>query len=693
MGIQTQSALIVALVCLVFTISFAVKNWETKRKIYYAFALLSFSVFLWKSGFFLYSITGNTLFEKIYFLGYFFLPPFSLYFTLHLLLEKDKGLWKIFRSSLGISFVLFILVFTHLFKKSVWEVTSLLYLLSMLTLCFYNIFLRFGSTSSAVERTRLQYLLIGGGLTISLGSADLITSFNVSFPSLGNMAIALYVYFISLAIINYRLLDLYEIMGKILISGSLILIISAIYVSMIIWTGGQTILSIFNTFIASFLILVFFEPVKVLLEKMTNNLFFRQKSEFKNGLVLLAAKLADAMNQDQLIGVVLKTLKAYHRISGSSIYLLDKESGNYLLKDKFSRDGNNNEIGSIQNANFISHIQSSKNPLLLDELEREIWEDPRSLKISELRPFSHALEDMNCQVSIPLVSQSRVIGFLNLKSEGSLESFSRDEIDLLIRVADQLALSLERVKIYEKIREKERLIALGEMAAGLAHEIRNPLGAIKGASQYLLPDINQSDASDLFAVINEEVDRLNRVVSRFLDYASPFSLNLQNSNINEIVSKSIGLISREHFPDNIEIDTDLNWELPEVEIDQDQLKQVFLNLILNGIQAMPSGGKLKITTSLMQNDNLLNDIGGVEKTQNNINFIQIKFEDSGEGIPSKDLGNIFTPFFTTKEEGVGLGLAISNRIMEAHGGDIKVVSQVDKGSQFCLLVPLHKKAG
>jgi signal transduction histidine kinase len=483
-------------------------------------------------------------------------------------------------------------------------------------------------------------------------------------------------------------------MGKILVYATLILIISVIYGSLILWTGGQTALLTFNTFVASFLVLILFEPVKLLAERMTNRLFFKQKSEFKRDLDFLKEKLADAINQDQLIKVVLNTFQSSHRISGSSIYFLDQESGDYFLKGKLSEDSENSEADSMRDRFFINRIQNLRTPLLLDELEREIWEDPRSSKVSELKQLSRALAEMDCQVSIPLVSQSRVIGLLNLKSGKSLESFSRDEIDLLIRVADWITLSLEKVEVYEKMKEKERLIALGEMATGLAHEIRNPLGAIKGASQYLLPDMAQSDAPDLLKVINEEVNRLNRVVSRFLDYASPFSLNLQKSSVNEIVTRSVDLIAREDLPDNIEIERNLARELPEVEIDQDQLKQVFLNLILNGIQAMPAGGILKISTYWILNDrNLAISSGkfGVKGEAGQDEFIQVKFEDNGEGIPAKDLRRIFSPFFTTKERGVGLGLAISRRIMEAHGGDIRVTSEIGKGSQFYLSIPIKKR--
>ncbi len=693
-NIKTQSALIAAIICFFLAVSFIIKTRGMKRKVYYAFIYLNINIFIWELAFFLYAVTGEKLFNKIFYLAYSFLPPAVLYFTLHLLMEKDKGVWKIFKSTLGATFILIILLFSPLFQDRFWGIVYLLYLISVLSFSFYKIYLKYNYTSSAAERTRLNYLLIGGGFMLFFGSTNLLPYLGISFPPSGNIVLALYIYFVSLLIINYRLLDLYEMMGKILVSGALILIISTIYGSMILWTGNQTALLIFNTFIASLLVLILFEPIKSLVEKMTNNFFFKQQSDFKRDLNFLKVRLADVISQDQLIKSVLESLKTSHRISGGSIYLLDRETDDYILKDKFCKDKKKSQLTHIRDKSFIDHIQYRNTPLLLDELEREMWEDSLTTKVSELKQLSKILLDMNCQVSIPLISQSRIIGLLNLKSEKSLESFSRDEIDLLIQLADQIALSLTKVEVYEKMKDKDRLIALGEMAAGLAHEIRNPLGSIKGASQYLIPDINQSDAQDLLKVINDEVDRLNRVVSKFLDYAGPFRLNLQNSDINEILAKSSDLVSQKNMPANIKIEMNLGNNLPEVEIDRDQIQQVCLNLILNGIQAMPTGGTLTISTCLVQNDKNLtmaNDkIDPAVRVAEN-QFIQLKFEDIGEGIPPKDLKNIFTPFFTSKEGGVGLGLAISNRIIEAHGGSIKVISQIGKGSQFLVIIPLKKK--
>jgi signal transduction histidine kinase len=212
------------------------------------------------------------------------------------------------------------------------------------------------------------------------------------------------------------------------------------------------------------------------------------------------------------------------------------------------------------------------------------------------------------------------------------------------------------------------------MAAGLAHEIRNPLAGVKGAAQYLESEELEAEAKEMLQVIVDEVDRLDIVVSQFLDYARPFELTLRPDHVNAIVAHAVALVRAQGLPAGVEVDEDLAGDLPRVPIDAARLSQVVLNLVRNALQAMPNGGRLSVRTRL-------------KPGRGTLPAIEIAVQDSGEGIAPDDLDNVFIPFFTTKYEGTGLGLPLCQRIVEAHGGELEVSSKTGVGSTF--FVRLH----
>ncbi len=216
--------------------------------------------------------------------------------------------------------------------------------------------------------------------------------------------------------------------------------------------------------------------------------------------------------------------------------------------------------------------------------------------------------------------------------------------------------------------EREKALLLEKMAPVLAHEIRNPLGSIKGAAQYLRSEVEVEEQRKLLDVIIEEVNRLNRVVSQFLNYARPYSPDLKPRPINSVIEKAMAVIEADSLSDRIHVQMELHPHLPPVPMDQEQIHQVILNIALNAIEAMPDGGTLTIRTSRIGSDT--GDAVG------------ISIRDTGHGIRRETIKQIFTPFFTTKERGVGLGLAVCQRIIRNHGGKIRVKSIPGQGTIF-----------
>jgi len=216
--------------------------------------------------------------------------------------------------------------------------------------------------------------------------------------------------------------------------------------------------------------------------------------------------------------------------------------------------------------------------------------------------------------------------------------------------------------------ERKDFSILEEMSTGFAHEIRNPLGSIKGAAQYLKTESDTPGNSKLLDIIIEETDRLNAAVSQFLNYAKPRLMNIEKQDINIIIRKVVSLIKTTNLPKGVIIEENLASDLPLVKVDGEQMIQVFLNLALNGIEAMPDGGTLSFSSSKSKDD-------GRRK-------VEITVHDTGRGVETGDAKAIFKPFYTTKKKGTGLGLPICQRIVKDHGGSLHVESLPGKGTMF-----------
>jgi signal transduction histidine kinase len=231
-----------------------------------------------------------------------------------------------------------------------------------------------------------------------------------------------------------------------------------------------------------------------------------------------------------------------------------------------------------------------------------------------------------------------------------------------------------------QLRRADRLSALGQLSAGLAHEIRNPLGAIKGAVEILQEDYPTGHPkAEFYAILLKEVERLNDVLTNFLSFARPVTPHLAPLDVRSVLTALEGLTSGQARAHRVQIFTSFHEGPSRVMADETLLKQAFLNIMLNAVEAMPSGGDLAISTRLSP----------AGATGDRPEWVEVVFDDTGPGIREGDLGRIFDPFFTTKRDGTGLGLAITHRIIENHDGTIRVTSQGGKGTTFVVTLPLE----
>ena len=273
--------------------------------------------------------------------------------------------------------------------------------------------------------------------------------------------------------------------------------------------------------------------------------------------------------------------------------------------------------------------------------------------------------DVTCQKEAQLVTDTGACHTVQLNRMAIID---RDDkfVGTLLMIQD-----LSQVKkLEEDLRRSERLAALGKMAAGVAHELRNPLSSIKGLALVLQSRFTgENHDRETANILVQEVERLNRSISELLDYARPQKLQKNDVDINILLHKAVSLLAIDAESAGIEMVTDFPDNLPVIQADEDRLNQVFLNLFLNSIQAMTDGGTLTIKTAKRESS------------------LTITVNDTGCGIAKENFGRVFDPYFTTKPEGTGLGMAMSAKIVEEHGGTISFDSTEGQGTSVVVEIP------
>jgi signal transduction histidine kinase len=312
----------------------------------------------------------------------------------------------------------------------------------------------------------------------------------------------------------------------------------------------------------------------------------------------------------------------------------------------------------------------------------EVWPLPEPGKAAAAGREGRMLE-------VPTAIQGRVTG--RLRAWVASNDLSPDDAEQILRiVASQVAVAAENARLYEGLRrqmeelrqtqaqlvQSAKLAAIGELAANVAHEINNPMTSILGYATLMLDEgVDSTTVIEYLKTIQSEAMRIRETVRALLDFSRQRNFTTEHVDISQAIKDTLALVRRHAALSNVAVAEKYDPDLPAIEVDVPQLKQVFLNLITNALDAMPHGGTLTVR-SLRDGD-----------------FIRIDFADTGGGIPEANLARIFDPFFTTKPavKGTGLGLSVSLGIVQSHGGTIDVTSEMGKGSVFSVKLPIPTK--
>jgi len=564
-----------------------------------------------------------------------------------------------------------------------------LYVFALLTAGLYTLGQRGKRSPSRDTQRRVRFLVVIGAAAglLSLFDFAWFVSESLGWPPVGAVLSIVFLFLLAEALRHERLLDLYEMLARLLIATSIAFLIALIFYFLAVKLGQFRTMYL-NVVLAAIVIILIFDPLRERVEGAIQR-FFRERFDLESSIALLRRRLVHILEVDEMASIVMAGLDQSRRVTGAGLYLRDQDGAGFdQLASLGSKAPRRIELATARA--LLDRLE--RGPLALEELEREVRDrrarGDRDDAGAAVLAAAAVLGALKHGVVLAIRDEGReVIGLLVVTDDRARDAFSPEETALLETVAAQIGVVLENSRVYAQMKERDRLAVLGQMAAGLAHEIRNPLGAIKGAAQLLAdpPEgLSLDPASrEFLGIILEEVDRLDRVVGSVLDLSRSHDGASVPTDVNAIVRRTLQILSAEPGSEELKTELALDASLPRVAIDPEQLRQVLMNLVRNASQAMKGRGKVVVTTRVrFGRGTRPGVVPGSDEP-----FVEVTVADNGPGISQKALENLFMPFFTTKDKGTGLGLAISQRIVQNAGGRIEVRSYEGKGSTFAVILP------
>ena len=685
MDLALWTPLFSALIALAMTVKVLLRS--RKRRAHWLFVMFATNVAVWYLATFLEAQRGGGLLSRFTGIMAVLLPQTALRFLREFSLESPDEPKELDRWARWLLVPMVGLVaspwFTEKIVGAVIRAVILAYVVGLLVAGVAALSSRGRSSKSRQERRRARYLVGVGVLATLVTAADLVPFIvnrvvpTTNLPPIGSILVLAVLYMFSEVIERRRLLDLYELAGRFVVLTALALALAGIYYRLVDW---QVLAQVqhrhegpyfLNAIVASLVILILFDPLRDKVEAQIARFFFGERHDFETSVNGLRRQLAHALELDELGRVLMEGLEGTRRVTAASLYLVDAERiGLDRLANLGAETAARVDLASLRALIDHAHGQGIA---VLEQITRDA-DDRRELgearEAETLSEIVHAMEALGASVVLPLEGDGGdLLGLLMLRDDRVRDAYSVDEYPILRGLAAQVAIVVENTRLHARIKERDRLAALGEMAAGLAHEIRNPLGAIKGAAQWMESTMPAASANREFVgIIVEEVGRLDRVVSSFLDYARPYRGNPALLDVVNVVERTLQLV-RNDLPPEIALAHDAGEDLPAVRMDPEHLRQVLLNLIRNAAEAMKGRGRISI------------------RTRARGALVEVLVTDSGPGIDPSVRQNLFIPFSTTKTQGTGLGLAISQRLVQSAQGRIELRGSSDQGTTFSIVLP------
>lgn len=687
---------------ILFTLAIFVYCRNKNNVINRTYTTYTLSAFLWSFSEGLLIIAPNKsvaiFWNRLCNVGIFFIATTFLHFIFSILNIDSKKRRKFLLCAYFYSFITIPLLFTKIFLPDPVPKYSLNYFIEPGPIYPFFVFIWFGivsygliliskacASSQGMRRNQLKYLFWGTLIGYIGGSGNYFLTFDMEVYPLnpfGTYGVVIYAIMVTYAIVAYHLMDINVIITRSLAYGTLTAIIAGTYIGLMVAidrffggvTGYNPILAHSLLFIGALFALIYVLPrMKIRAIELARRAVFGGKYDYQQELDEAAKKIPTMLDLEQLGDYILAKIRDTMMIDKLSLLVYDEAEHTYLVLASFGLDKDMlSKVKIDENSGLADFLERTSEFILKDDLERmgKISVENRDL-------MKKQFDSLDAELCIPLMVKDDLAGILALSNKRTKDMFTDEDLQSLVTLANQVALTTEYIKAVDKISSEKRYVGLGKAAMRMAHDIKNPLVPLKTFLQILpvkyprefasMAKLDAEFTGRFYGSALEGIDRINRLIERALHYVGHpqphFSQVRLDTVLDEVVTQENVSLKKA----KIQLRKQYKSLDGNIEADREQLMELFSNLIGNSIDAMEESQSKKLT---------------IKAQKSRSDQVAVEIADTGCGIPKDKINTVFDPFITYKHKGSGLGLAIVKKIVDDHHGIVEVKSTPGKGTSF-----------
>jgi two-component system, NtrC family, sensor histidine kinase HydH len=533
------------------------------------------------------------------------------------------------------------------------------------------------------QRNQLLYFFVAALIVhLTTNAAIMPVDFNLSIPPVGFYLLPINLGLLGYAISSARLKEFNLAISAILIHTVALLVIvvfAGLAISLAeVWDpmflgNAQTLFFLFVVAILGAIFSIALPRVMPTAERVTDKLF-RSRISYRDTVQAFTERISSSATVDHLLQAVVDQTVETVGVRRAVIFTRD-DVGERMVQRASCGPSSTQRADLEEQSPLIRRLIRRNEHVLIDEL-------PRLVSAVEWRRLRQVLSELDLVLCVPMKLHNDLVGFLGLSEKQSREMFYSVELSILERVASDTAFNLHYRRMQEEVLRKIRLVELGTIAAGIAHEIRNPMASIRTLAQLLPERKNDEKFHEEFTkVVMKDLDRINKVIESMLTFARSSPVAFSNCSAVELVEEAVLLVHARFRDRKIEVLKNYRNDA-RIRIDKQRFLQVLVNLLNNAVDAVAMNGRIELTVQTRWHKLGTRSASG--------DSVTISISDNGPGIPNAIKHRLFDPFFTTKNQGTGLGLSISQKIARDHGGIITVSSAEGRGCTFHVQLPSER---
>jgi signal transduction histidine kinase len=658
-----------------------------------AWGLFSLSLTICAFGFFMAFIVQNKS-EAIFWIrflniGAISIPVFFLHFVYGFLDITNKTKKRLLVATYIITLLFIISDFTRLYIEDVtpklgfryWLKPGILYplfIIFFLSCISYAHYLMVRAYRSALahKRNKIKYMFLGSFIAFIGGLTTFPLAFNIKIYPFGTYLIALYPIIVSYAIVRHQLMEIEVIIKKTVVFAGMFTFVLGVVVAVAMLVaqllgGANTLLSLA---ISALIITFTLRPLEIWLVNTTDKFLFQKKYAYKEILKAFIDEVITVLNLDEVVSSTLKLLDQTLHPYTSAIFILNKVEDKYQLYSSQGLEAK--DIVFTSESRLITFLKNTKDPAVIKQIDGIIGVSPE---------IAGEMARLKATIVLPLILHSDLIGFISLGKKKSDEEYTKDDLDVLLDLARTESVAVGNAQLITEAAQSERRAAIGTMAAGIHHEIGNPLNIMSTKIQIfklarqkglLQNKSNEEILNEAEAALDEclkQSGRISEITKKLSNFAKPSKeFKPQLVSIPNEIDETLAVVGHDLELERLKIEKKFPLDLFKILADRQEIQQIFFNLIRNAGQAIEGTGIITISA--------------VNTTNNKV---RIEIQDTGKGILEDKINRIFEPFFTTKgpKGGTGLGLSIVRQLVWRNKGEISFMSQQGAGTTFILEFP------